>query len=510
MIKNMKAKTSKIPTITVEDFKARVKDMDMNTYFIFASIILVLLIGVYAIFSPDIKSKNQGNPACGKIVVAADNSTFNSNVAPSLQQAKFFLVINPLTKKLEEAIPNLYYGTVPNPQIAYLVAGKGEEAVIVGNIDPQSYNILMQFGIRVFGGYTGSTKKVINLYRQARIGQASLPINPGQMQANSMPVAQAGFAGQGQGGGCMFYCPNCKFQQAGNNNSNICPICPNCRLRMQQQIPGQGVAFGIQDMNPIGQVYPTAGQLMPDAMNAGWGMQNMNVMRPVCPLPRQGWMQGAMVQGMNLPDPDTMNKLNPGTQVAFGWGEQPFVCPSCNWRLKAANTGNGYPNCPNCGSQMAKDMANNGWPQLPELAANQMPNQMQNQMQANPTVNQPNFWQGQESLGYFLCPNCNWRMYSQNGANEFPRCPNCKQIMARGGAYYPNQYNAQQNFNNQGFAPVAQAAQQVQVTAPPISPNAAMTHEYRGVCSNCHQIMGNTTQQQAPSSVKVGIGKKPR
>jgi predicted Fe-Mo cluster-binding NifX family protein len=59
--------------------------------------------------------------------------------------------VDPLSEKLIEAVKNPYRGPQPDPQIAYLIAGKGEEAVIVGNIDQQSYNILMQFGIRVFG-----------------------------------------------------------------------------------------------------------------------------------------------------------------------------------------------------------------------------------------------------------------------------------------------------------------------------------------------------------------------
>lgn len=125
-------------------------------------------------------------------------------------------------------------------------------------------------------------------------------------------------------------------------------------------------------------------------------------------------------------------------------------------------------------------------------------------------MNQPNFWQGPESTGFFLCPNCNWRMFAQQGQNEFPRCPNCSQIMARGGAYYQNQ-NAPQNFYNPGNAQMgnmqmgnnqmgnnqmAPVALQNPVSAPPISSNAVMPHGYRGVCSNCHQILDTPANNQ--------------
>ena len=106
------------------------KKIDLNAYFIFGAIVLVFLLGMYAIFSPGVQ--NQGNPACGKIVIAANGSTLRANVAQTLQEALYFLVVDPLSGKLVEVVHNPYQGPQPSAQIAYLVAGKGEEAVIVG------------------------------------------------------------------------------------------------------------------------------------------------------------------------------------------------------------------------------------------------------------------------------------------------------------------------------------------------------------------------------------------
>jgi len=172
---------------TFEDFMARFKDADLNTFFIFAAIVAVFAIGVYALFSPEGKSAMQGNPACGMIVIAADGQSLASNVAPSLNEARNFLVVNPLNGRMVESIKNPYRGPDPNDQIVYLVASKGEEAVIVGNIDKHSYDILMQFGIRVFGGYQGRAQKVVKLYRQARISVSPLP--DANAQAPNMQVA---------------------------------------------------------------------------------------------------------------------------------------------------------------------------------------------------------------------------------------------------------------------------------------------------------------------------------
>lgn len=481
MPKRLQEKDSKA---TVEDFSSRIKKADLNTYFIFGAIILVLLVGLYAIFSPVVQDADTGNPACGKIVIAADGPSLASNVAPSLSEARFFLVVDPLSKKLLESIRNPYRSQQPNLQIVYLIASKGEEAVIVGSIDQQSYNMLMQYGIRVFGGYKGPARKVLSLYRQARISQANVipaqdPMQeqaPMQAQVPQMPPAVAQPAAFAPAG-CVFSCPNCGLTangQAGAGNS--CQLCPNCKMQMIQN----------------NRISPTA--------QAAWGGQGMagNFMyNPYCQLPiaQGGLMQGQIVaanmgmQGVNN---------NMGNQVAFGWEEQPFVCPNCNWRLKCKRQGNSFPNCPNCNSPMATDMtnANNGWQWWKN--GQQAANMGQLRPQMNQMTNQPNFWQGPESTGFFLCPNCNWRMYAQAGQNEFPRCPNCGQIMARGGAYPQNQ-NMQNNQPVAGFAGNYNAGTQVALQAPATAPAITMPHPYRGECSNCHQVLGAPPAADAQS-----------
>jgi predicted Fe-Mo cluster-binding NifX family protein/transcription initiation factor IIE alpha subunit len=421
---------------SIEEFSARIKKADLNTYFIFGAIILVLIVGIYAIFSPDIQNSKLGNPACGKIIIAADGPKLANMVAPSLSEARFFLVVDPLSKKLLEAIRNPYRGPQPNPQIVYLIAGKGEEAVIVGSVDQQSYNMLMQYGIRVFGGYEGQARNVINLYRKARISQLE-------------PAAPAGPA---------------PTQAAWGAQDIFAPSCPNPFMQ-------GGMA--------------QAGMIQP-----GQGMQDM--FYPYCPNPMlQGAQAGNGMQSMNN---------NMGNQAAFGWGEQPFVCPNCNWRIKCKRQGNGFPDCPNCGSPMATDVSTANpigqwWREVRPAA-----NMEQLMPQMNQMTNQPDFWQGPESTKFFLCPNCNWRMYAQAGQNEFPQCPNCKQIMARAGAY-PQGQGTQYN-----QAAPTQAALQ----APAIAPAIAMPHTYRGECSNCHRIMeapaGVQQSQAVNNSTRVVLG----
>ena len=98
-------------TMTLEDLRSKLRNADLNTIFIFGAIALVLGIGLCALFSPPAQSQAPGNPACGKIVVAADGPSLNANVSPTLAGAAYFLVIDPLTQEILEAVNNPYAGT---------------------------------------------------------------------------------------------------------------------------------------------------------------------------------------------------------------------------------------------------------------------------------------------------------------------------------------------------------------------------------------------------------------
>lgn len=443
----------KIGGVSFEEFTSRIKKTDLNTYFIFGAIILVLIVGIYALFSPEAQNLKSGNPACGKIVIAADGPRLSNNVARSLPEARFFLVVDPLSKKLSETIRNPYPGLKPNPQIVYLIAGKGEEAVIVGSIDQQSYNTLMQFGIRVFGGYEGQARKVLSLYRQARISQippAEQAPQASQAGPQALQPSQAAF-GFGQ---MPFNCPNCNWQvYARMDRDSAYPQCPNCKAIL----------------SPNGIMQTGDGPVYGMGMNQGFGM---------------------------------------GAQAAFGWGQQDFICPNCNWRLKAARQGNDFPTCPNCNSPMALDKSNKPWKWWSDGQWAADMTRLRPQM--NQMTNQPNFWQGPESTGFFICPSCNWRMYSQKGLNEYPTCPNCGQLMARGGALPQNQDMQNQDMQNQ-YTGNPYAGAQVSLQAPVTAPAITMPHPYRGECSSCHQIIGAQAGAQAGAqsgqgSTRVTLG----
>jgi len=256
--------------ISMEALTAKVRNSDLNTYFIFGSIILVLAIGVYAIFSPTAKNSRLANPACGKIVIASDGPSLKSLVAPSLLQARYFLVVNPLSKKVIESSSNPYFGmnSSSSADLAYFVAGKGEEAVIAGQINPKCYQIFNQFGVRGFGGYSGTVSDAVTLYRQARISGAS-GITMG-MNRGGHPTQQVAMENNMQSqnywtqnlasiGGNVFpapsfsaatnvnfqrrTCPHCSWRIPSQNQGNHVFRCPNCQALINGMSPNVGPIF---------------------------------------------------------------------------------------------------------------------------------------------------------------------------------------------------------------------------------------------------------------------------
>ena len=94
------------------------------------------------------------------------------------------------------------------------------------------------------------------------------------------------------------------------------------------------------------------------------------------------------------------------------------------------------------------------------------------------------FGQGLGSGGNLVCPSCWLAIPHQRGVAAYSvNCPRCGNIMRRQlPAYLATAFynNMNEGMNIQG---------RNQAYAPPITSNAVMPHEYRGVCSRCHQIV---------------------
>ncbi|MBF0199248.1 MAG: NifB/NifX family molybdenum-iron cluster-binding protein [Planctomycetes bacterium] len=232
--------------VVIDEFTAQIKRADANAIFIMVSIALVLILGLYALFSEH-DTPVVGNPACGKIVIAADGAKLNSSVAASLAAAPYFQVIEPLSGKQIEVFKNPFIGTASNGQdVSYFIASKGEEAVIAGQVNQASDAILTNLGIRVFAGFNGPIVEAVELYRQARISHSLRVQGRGGRQGNNSPALPVAF-----GQGPLFSCPACQLTVDPAVDAIQPPqACPQCQFGMgghihqPQQMQNQQVGFG--------------------------------------------------------------------------------------------------------------------------------------------------------------------------------------------------------------------------------------------------------------------------
>ncbi len=99
------------------------------------------------------------------------------------------------------------------------------------------------------------------------------------------------------------------------------------------------------------------------------------------------------------------------------------------------------------------------------------------------------FGQGPGTGGYLVCPNCGNTAPHQNGVPAYNvNCPKCGTVMCKQSpAFIPTAFN--NNSTQNSFSQI-----RTQTNAPAITKNAIMPHEYRGVCSNCHQVTSFNNQ----------------
>lgn len=230
----------------LKNMGAQCNKMDFNSFFIYGAIVLAVGAGFYALLSPSARNARLNNPADPKIMVAADGPSLRANVAPTLASARYFLMINPVSVKIVEAAKNPFLATqvVHGADVAYFVAGKGEEAVIAGDIGPQCYQVLSQYGIRAYGGYSGKVKDVVALYQDGRSSQAPIAIAPQMLGQGVNMTVPVGFTTP------FFLCPRCKWRVHVGPTQAQKIRCPNCGF---MGTPADGfvqVAFNPLDQDP--------------------------------------------------------------------------------------------------------------------------------------------------------------------------------------------------------------------------------------------------------------------
>ncbi len=210
----------------------------------------------------------------------------------------------------------------------------------------------------------------------------------------------------------------------------------------------------------------------------------------------------ALANGPYLENPFNQKSLYPtNNNTAIDY----YHCPNCNTVVPCPNNHNGYGrSCPSCGLGMNvrrgyRNAYSGNQGLYYSVAGGLGGNAGQGLGGAGNIVCPPgsnynlaggfggNGGQGLGIGGNIVCPDCGFTMPHQRGVACFNiQCPKCGASMSRQlnanipTLFFRNGRNSGNPNLQRGYPAAA---------APPITSNAKLMHQYRGVCSNCHQII---------------------
>jgi predicted Fe-Mo cluster-binding NifX family protein len=125
-----------------------------------------------------------------KICITSTGPTLDSDMDPRFGRCQYFLFIDSDTRALEAVEnPNLSASGGAGIQSAQLVANKGVEALITGQVGPNAFTTLQAAGIKILTGASGKVREVLEKYQKGQISSSA-----------QGPTVKAHF-GMGMGGG---------------------------------------------------------------------------------------------------------------------------------------------------------------------------------------------------------------------------------------------------------------------------------------------------------------------
>ncbi len=125
-----------------------------------------------------------------KICITSTGPSLDSDMDPRFGRCQYFLFIDSDTKAFEAVEnSNLSASGGAGIQSAKLVANKGVEALITGQVGPNAFTTLQAAGIKILTGASGEIREVLEKYQKGQISSSA-----------QGPTVRAHF-GMGMGGG---------------------------------------------------------------------------------------------------------------------------------------------------------------------------------------------------------------------------------------------------------------------------------------------------------------------
>ena len=108
-----------------------------------------------------------------KIGITARGNNLDSEVDPRFGRCEYFIIVDPNTLEFE-VIENFSMEAASGAgvQSGQLVATKGVEAILTGNIGPNAFQVLQAAGIKVITGVSGKVREAIEEYKRGELKSA--------------------------------------------------------------------------------------------------------------------------------------------------------------------------------------------------------------------------------------------------------------------------------------------------------------------------------------------------
>ncbi|HIE13877.1 TPA: dinitrogenase iron-molybdenum cofactor biosynthesis protein [Candidatus Bathyarchaeota archaeon] len=114
-----------------------------------------------------------------KVAVSSTGPSLDSQLDPRFGRCAYFIIVD--TENFEfEAIPNTaqYVAGGAGIQAAQIVASKGVQAVITGNVGPNAYQALSAAGIKIIIGAYGTVKDAVMKLKSGELKSSVAPTAP--------------------------------------------------------------------------------------------------------------------------------------------------------------------------------------------------------------------------------------------------------------------------------------------------------------------------------------------
>jgi len=136
-----------------------------------------------------------------KIAVAAGGDNLEAQVDPRFGRCAWFVIVDSDSMAFEAVEnPGVMAGGGAGIQAAQVVASKGAQAVVAGNMGPNAHQALSAAGIQVLPFAGGTVRQAVEAVKSGTLSAASAPTVPLHFgTGGAAPIVPP--TGRGQGGG---------------------------------------------------------------------------------------------------------------------------------------------------------------------------------------------------------------------------------------------------------------------------------------------------------------------